>query len=27
MRFGRMEAEYFETLAAVCNPPTAMAAE
>ena len=27
MRFKRMEAEYFETLAALCNPPTAMAAE
>ena len=27
MRFRRMEAEYFETLAALCNPPTAMAAE
>jgi hypothetical protein len=27
MRFKRMEAEYFETLAALGNPPTAMAAE
>ena len=27
MRFKRMEAEYFEALAALCNPPTAMAAE
>ena len=27
MRFRRMEAEYFETIAALCNPPTAMAAE
>jgi hypothetical protein len=27
MRFRRMEAAYFETLAALCNPPTAMAAE
>jgi hypothetical protein len=27
MRFRRMEAEYFEALAALCNPPTAMAAE
>jgi hypothetical protein len=27
MRFKRMEAEYFETLAVLCNPPTAMAAE
>jgi hypothetical protein len=27
MRFKRMEAEYCEALAALCNPPTAMAAE
>ena len=27
MRFKRMQAEYFETLAALGNPPTAMAAE
>jgi hypothetical protein len=27
MRFRRMEGEYFETIAALCNPPTAMAAE
>ena len=27
MRFKRMEAGYFETLAALCIPPTAMAAE
>ena len=27
MRFKRMEAAYFEALAALCNPPTAMAAE
>ena len=27
MRFRRMEAAYFETLAALGNPPTAMAAE
>lgn len=27
MRFKRMEAEYFETIAALCNPPTAIAAE
>jgi hypothetical protein len=27
MRFKRMQAEYFEALAALCNPPTAMAAE
>jgi hypothetical protein len=27
MRFKRMEAEYFEILATLCNPPTAMAAE
>jgi hypothetical protein len=27
IRFKRMQAEYFETLAALCNPPTAMAAE
>jgi hypothetical protein len=27
MRFKRMEAEYFETMTALCNRPTAMAAE
>ena len=27
IRFKRMEAEYFDALAALCNPPTAMAAE
>ena len=27
MRFKRLEAAYFEALAALCNPPTAMAAE
>jgi hypothetical protein len=27
MRFKRMEAEYLETLVALCDPPTAMAAE
>jgi hypothetical protein len=27
MRFKRMEAEYVESLEALCNPPTAMAAE
>ncbi len=27
MRFKRMEAEYFETIAALCGPPTAIAAE
>jgi hypothetical protein len=27
MRFKRMEAAFFESLAALCNPPTAMAAE
>jgi hypothetical protein len=27
MRFKRMEAAYFETVAALCHPPTAMAAE
>jgi hypothetical protein len=27
MRFKRMEAEYLKTLVALCDPPTAMAAE
>jgi hypothetical protein len=27
MRFKRMEAEYSETIAVLCDPPTAMAAE
>ena len=27
MRFKRMEAAYFDALAALCNPPAAMAAE
>jgi hypothetical protein len=27
MRFKRMETAYFEALATLCNPPTAMAAE
>jgi hypothetical protein len=26
-RFKRMEAEYFETMTVLCNPPTAIAAE